>query len=248
MNQNKASCESQLYGGVCDICDTEQMHWCRLSDDYQSKMTLAGLLISQYRYTEALTAFEEAEKIRSDEAALYLKIAGTNLTLLRYDEAKKAYRKAIELGANEKALAYPLAVRQYLMGNYAKAAELFRKCLPCGDELKISVIYWEILSCLKSGIKSQLCGEYSSEMNVGHHTAYQLAVRVMLGEIEEAAALLEIEKANDLDFVIAAYGIAEYMKLCGRNEEGNALTQRLFEKESIWPCISYLAALSEKDR
>lgn len=245
---NKASFRSQLYGGVCDIYDTEEMCWLRMSDDFQSKTKLASLLISQYRYNDALRAFYDALKIKED-VSLYIKIAGTNLTLLKFGEAKKAYDKAISLGVSEKALSYPLAIRLYLMGEYEKAAEAFQKCLPCDDELKIVVIYWELLSSLQSGVESVLKNEYSEKMNVGHHTAYEKAVRVILGkeDVDEAVSLLESIK-SDLDYVVASYGIYKYLEHTGRKADAKKLEEKILERENMWPCISFLALLAEKGK
>lgn len=242
--KNKAGYKSQLFGGVNDICDTEEMSWLRMSDDYQSRMKLASLLISQYRYCEALEAFAQAEKIRNDDAALYIKTGGTYLTLLRYDEAFSAYEKAIKLGVSEKALAYPLAIRLYLLGEYEKAALMFSGCLPCDDELKIAVIYFQLLCRLRSG-KELTFEEYSENMSVGHHTAYELAVRVLLGRKDADEALAETEKTGDLDFVIATYGIAVYLEENGRKEEALSIKNKLLKREGVWPCVSYLAVLAE---
>ena len=248
MLKNKSGFRSQLFGGVCDARDTEEMSWLRLSDDYQSMVKLASLLISQYRYNDALRAFRRAQKIKPSDASLCVREGGTCLTLLDFDGAKSAYDKAISLGANKKALAYPLAVREFLTGDYEKAAKCFRECLPCDNELEIAVIYWEIISSRKSGKPSALSKSYDKSMNPGHHTAYKLAVDYMLGYMTENEALERLESTkSDLDFVVAAYGIASHMIYDGRKEQGEALIKELLGRESVWPCISFLAVLADKE-
>lgn len=245
MPKNKADIRSQIFGGVCDKTDTERMGWLRLCDDFQSRMSLASLLISQYRYNDALTVFGDALKIKNNDASLFIKIGGTHLTLLHFDEALNAYNKALNLGVNEKVLAYPLAVLEYLRGDYEKAAVKFQSCLPCDNELKIAVIYFEVLSSFKSGKSSLLSGEWSDDMDVGHHRAYKLAVSVMLKRKPANEAIDEIKEYNDLDFVVAAYGIASHLEFIGESDEAKKLLNLLFERESVWPCISYLCAVTE---
>lgn len=243
--QNKAGINSQLGIEICDIQDTEEMYWLRESDDYQSKVKLGIMLSGQYRFKEAIMAFEQAAKIKSDDASLYTKLGGAYLTLFRFEKAKECYDKAIVLGISEKAVAYPYAIWHYLQKDYKAAAARLVKCLPCGGEMKIAAIYWEILATKKAGIKSELEKEYHSEMNVGHHTAYKLAVQVMLGEISFEDAMNELDDMDDLSFVVAAYGIAEYLGFQNMQEKKQQLIKRVLERESMWPCVSYLAAYKE---
>lgn len=244
--QNKAGINSQLGIEMCEVSDTEEMYWLRESDDYQSKVKLGMMLSGQYRYKEAVIAFEQAMKIKSDDASLYTKLGGAYLTLFRFEKAKECYDKAIELGVSEKAVSYPYAIWYYLQGDYENAIDRLLKCLPCGGEMKIAAIYWEILAAQKAGIKSVLKKEYDASMDVGHHTAYKMAVQVLLCEKNIDEALLELEKElDDLNYVVAAYGIAEYMGNNGQDAERKVLLDRLLKKESMWPCVSYLAAYNE---
>ena len=241
--QNKAGINSQLGIEMCEVSDTEEMYWLRESDDYQSKVKLGMMLSSQYRYKEAVLAFEQAAMIKADDASLYSKLAGANLTLFRFDRAKEAYDKAIELGISEKAVSYPYAIWYYLQADYKNAGDMLLKCVPCGGEMKIAVIYWEILASRKAGKESVLQKEYDDSMDVGHRASYTLAVQVMLGKISISDALKKLdENMDDLSFVVASYGIAEHMGLENMKEDRQLLLNRLLERESMWPCVSYLAA------
>ncbi len=250
MNQNKkASLESQLYGEICYAYDTEEMFWLRQNDDYQSKVKLGLLLSGQYRYHEAIDAFLLAGKVKADDASLYTRLGGAYLTTFSFEEAKKAYNTAISLGASEKFIAYPLGVWHYLVGDYDTAAKIFPECLPCGGEMKIAVIYWEMLSSLKCGKSPTLVDEYHDEMDVGHHTAYKFAVSVMLGRTDTGAALKSLKgEKDDLSYVVASYGIAEYLIATEKDEEGKKLISELLKRKNVWPCISYLAALREQNK
>jgi len=242
----KASLESQLFGRPCPIADTEEMFWLRMSDDYQSKCRLASLLVGQYRYRDAIRVYEQAVRIRGDDPQLYLRLGGSYLTLFEFDKARLAYQRAQALDAQEKALRFPLGVWHYLLGQYEAAAERFAACLPCDNELKIAVLYWHMLSCLGAKKPLSLKSEFDPGMDVGHHGAYKLAVRVLCGLLEADEALLTIkEEADGLNYVIAAYGLAVYLRSRGDAKRADELTRSLLQKESVWPCIAYLAALSE---
>ena len=243
---NRAGPESQLGTAPCAVADTEEMYWLRQNDDYQSKLSLAGALVSQYRYRDAADAYRDAERIRSDDPALYMRLGGALLTIRRFEEAQDAYTTAMRLGGSEKAAAYPLGIRHYLLGEYALAAERFAGCLPCGDEMRIAVLYWHGLACLRASQTSSLLNLYHPGMDVGHHGAYARAVSVFAGETalsDAQAALSDGESA--LDFCIEAYGLARCLAAAGRTEEADALLRRVLERTEVWPNVAYLAAWND---
>lgn len=105
-----ASIQSQLGDATCEVEDTEEMFWLRESDDYQSCVRLGNILAGQYRFKEAVSAYEKALLIRQNDAMLYLRLGGAELTLLRFEAARKNYQAALAYGASEKSTAYPLGV------------------------------------------------------------------------------------------------------------------------------------------
>ncbi len=243
---NRAGPESQLGTAPCGVADTEEMFWLRQNDDYQSKLGLAAALVSQYRYRDAVDACRDAERIKSDDPALYTRLGGALLTLRRFGEAQDAYRTALRLGGSERAAAYPLGIRHYLLGEYTCAAERFAGCLPCGDEMRIAVLYWHALACLRASQASSLLELYHPGMDVGHHGAYARAVSVFAGETalsDALAALSDGECARD--FCIEAYGLARFLAAAGPTEEAEALLRRVLERTEVWPNVAYLAAWND---
>ena len=240
---NRASIESQLNNIPCDIEDTEEMFWLRESDDYQSKVKLGNLLAAQYRFKEAAQAYETAASIKSTEPTLFLSLGGSYLTLFKYDEALLAYEKAMSLGASAKALAYPLGILHYLKQDYHKACEYFLQCLPCGGEMKIAIIYWHTLASYLAGTTPTLLDEFTEDMDVGHHTAYKKAVSVFKTNDEP-----DCSSDNDLDKAIILYGLCIYYNHIGNNEKSSAILDEALKCDSVWPCVSYLAAYRLKAR
>lgn len=243
-----ASLESQLGDAPCLCEDTEAMFWLRESDDYESKVKLGNLLSGQYRFREALDAYHSAEQIRADDPMLYIRMGGAYLTLRLFHEAKAAYDKSLFLGGKEKTVAYPMGVWYYLQEKYQEAADCFAKVLPCADEMGIAVLYWNALCCMRGNLPDKLLAMYHETMQVGHHKAYQSAVEVFLGKISADEMLQKAEQdQNDLDAVVAMYGIAVYLEHCGRAEDAKKTAESLLLRESVWPCISYLAAWNERN-
>ena len=242
----KASIESQLGNAFCAALDTEEMFWLREADDYQSKLSLGNALAAQYRFRDAIDAYGEAMRIRADDPALYIRLGGAYLTLLRFDEAFDAYNRSIVLGADPKSAAYPLGVWHYLNGDYAAAAQYFADCLPCDDEMKIAVIYWHTLCCFRANTEPFLLPDYHGGMDVGHHTAYLLAVSVFAGGVCADTALEELEnEEDDLNYIVAAYGICRYLSVIGKAAESDFLMKKILSRNAVWPCISYLAAYTD---
>lgn len=242
VESNYASINSQLGSSLCESEDTEEMFWLRESDDYQSCLALGNALAGQYRFKEAIETYEKASYIKPDDAMLYVRLAGANLTLFRYEEAKKNYEKALAYGAPEKSIAHPFGVWHYLKGDYQSAAKWFSKCLPCDGEMEIAVIYWHTLASYRAGVYPELLKKYHSGMDVGHHVAYKTAVSVFSGECEwnEAHA-----GDNDLDAAIVLYGLSAYLDHIGQADEAKKYLEKTLQHDSVWPCISYLAAWND---
>lgn len=243
---SRASLASQLGSEPCTPTDTEEIFWLRESDDYCSRVALGDALSAQYRFREAVEAYQNALRIRSDDWHLFSRIAGADLTLRRFDDARAEYLRCLSLGADQKSIAYPLGVWHYLQGNYAEAAVHFGECLPCGDETAIAVIYWHTLSCYRAGLVPVLLKNYRQDMKVGHHTAYQLAVSVFCNELPWEQALRQAEQdENALNAVVALYGLCGYLSSLGKKEESTGCLKQLLTRDSVWPCISYLAAWND---
>lgn len=240
-----ASLQSQLKDAPCTVEDTEEIFWLRELDDCQSLTSLGNALAAQYRFKDAIDAYQKALQIRDDDWMLWNRLAGSYLTLLRFKEAKDCYDKCLALKAPISSAAYPIGVWHFLSGDYESAADWFAKCLPCSDELGIAVLYWHALSCYRAGLKPQLLAKYHTGMNVGHHTAYELAVKVFcaLSSVEDAVEWAR--KEDDLNAVILLYGVCVYLEQAGQTEESLHLRKELLEKDSCWPCISYLAAWND---
>ena len=153
------------------------------------------------------------------------------------------------LSGNEKTAAFQMGIWNYLQGNYKEATEAFSDVLPCEDEMKIVILYWNMICSIRGKLPNPWKDMYQEEMQVGHHTAYLTAVKVFLGKLSAHAALEEARQdQDDLNAVIAMYGIAIGLEACGEKEAAEETRKLLLQRRSVWPCISYLAAWNDIKR
>ncbi|MCQ2534146.1 MAG: hypothetical protein MJ172_06230 [Clostridia bacterium] len=238
-----ASLLSQLGNEICEVEDTEEMYLLRMSDDYQSKIDLGNKLASQYRFKEAVEAYSSSLKIKNDDYLTYVRLAGSFLTIRKFDDAFINYQKALKLLTNEKPVAFTMGAYYYLKGDYSLCRKWVLKSLPSEGELKIAVIYWHTLSSYRLNEAPTLLEDYDTNMDVGHHGAYKLAVELFTGNLKVDEVLSQIDnKKESLDYVIALYGVAVYLESQGEMDLSRKYKEELLKAQTFWPCISYLAA------
>ena len=245
MSDPKASRASQLCGGYCEVEDTEEMFWLRQNDDAQSRVKLGSMLAGQYRFREAKKAFASALSLKPDDPTLLLRLGGARLTLLEFDGAREAYDSAQKYGAGEKALGYALGVWHYLRGEYGEAVKRFEMCRPCDGETEIALLYWIDLCRIRSG-EAPFPPEKRMEItDVGHHAAYARSVALFDGTLTAEELYAELDGCSDLDRVIAGYALYRFLDYCGKNECGKSVLEEILKTESVWPCVSGLAAWND---
>ena len=244
MPDKYASMDSQLGYAECEVEDTEEMFWLRELDDYQSMVSLGNALAGQYRFQDAIEVYEKAGRIKGNDGMLYVCLGGANLSIFHYEEAMKNYQRALSCGIPEKSVAYSIGVWHYLKGQYQTAADWWKKCLPCGDEMKIAIIYWHTLAAYRGGLEPELLKEYQADMDVGHHIAYKKAVSVFAGECEWSQVSAS---HHALDDAVLFYGLSVYLEKLGEIAKVEQYIDETLKQEAVWPCISYLAAWNDRN-
>lgn len=244
-----AACETELRGLPCGIADTALIKKLRAAGDYESYVALGKALSQQLRYREAAQAFTAALAERPDDPAALRLRAGRYLSTLQTEEAYADFEKCLALGGGALDIQYRLGLCDYYARNYRRAMDWFEACLPLADdEMGVAVIYWHTLCAYRSGAPASLLGVYHSGMAVGHHFAYEKAMRVWAGacSVEDMRAELERE-AEDLHYTITAYALSLLLRQGGREAEGRALLKKVLERDGFWPCYAYLAAWNDEN-
>ena len=148
---------------------------------------------------------------------------------------------------------YRVGMAQYMLQNYDAATAAFAGSLaiaPQDDDMYIADVYWLVLSQLRAEkadeAQKTLKQHYRPDMYVGHHTAYEKAMRVAAGfaPMEDMLAELDAEP-DDLQFAMTAYGLCVLLETHGETKKADALREKLLKRDGFWFCFSYLAAYSD---
>ena len=149
---------------------------------------------------------------------------------------------------------YRIGMAHYLMGRYENAIAAFSDSLaiaPQDDDMYIADVYWLVLSQLRAGkadeAQKTLQQHYRPDMYVGHHTAYEKAMRVAAGfaPMEDMLAELDAEP-DDLQFAMTAYGLCVLLESEQEQRKAAALQKKLLARDGFWFCFSYLAAYNDR--
>ena len=151
---------------------------------------------------------------------------------------------------------YRVGMAQYMLQNYDAATAAFAGSLaivPQDDDMYIADIYWLVLSQLRAGkadaAQKTLQQHYRTDMYVGHHTAYEKAMRAAAGFAPMGDILLELDtEEDDLQFAMTAYGLCVLLESEQKQAKANALRKKLLSRDGFWFCFSYLAAYNDQTK
>ena len=131
---------------------------------------------------------------------------------------------------------YRVGMAQYMLQNYDAATAAFAGSLaivPQDDDMYIADVYWLVLSQLRAEkadeAQKTLKQHYRPDMYVGHHTAYEKAMRVAaagFAPMEDMLAELDAEE-DDLQFAMTADGLCVLLEAHSETEKADALRQKL---------------------
>lgn len=240
-----AGIESQILNLPAGIPNSQAIRQAKSLPDSVEKFCALGKALSrQLLYREAIDAYTEGVKLEPENLPLLRLRAGRYLTTLQSDPAIADFEKCLTLGAEKLDCLYRIGLAQYYAGRYEQAMEAFEGCMPlCDDEMGIAVLYWHTLSAVRTEKAPTLLKYYRPDMAVGHHTAYEKAMRVWSGTTPLAAALEMLEREeDDLEYGITLYGLLWHPDCA----EKARLSQMLLRRDGFWPSFAYLAAWRDR--
>lgn len=175
--------ESQLLNSPEHIPDSPAVSAARKDGDTVDGLIALGKALSrQLRFRQAILAYTQALKMAPDNRTVLRLRAGRYLTTLQSDLALRDFEQCLAFGGDRLDCGYRMGLAHYYAGRYSQAAQTFGSCISlCDDEMGIAVIYWHTLSACRAGVAPGLLRLYNTGMNVGHHTAYEKAMRVWSG-------------------------------------------------------------------
>ena len=252
-----ASHESQLQNLPHGLADTDEILACRAKPQtYENILELADALCWQLRFREAIDALTQAVKLEPERMEAYHKRGPKYLDTLQFERALADYTHCEQADGVSVMSRYRIGMAHYMMQNYEKAIAAFSGSLaivPQDDDMNIADVYWLVLSQLRAGkpaaSQETLAQHYRPDMYVGHHTAYEKAMRVAAGfaPMEDMLAELDAEP-EDLQFAMTAYGLCVLLESTGEQEKADALREKLLSRDGFWFCFSYLAAYHDQTK
>ena len=249
-----ASHESQFQDLPHGLADTDEIRACRAKPQtYETLLELADALCWQLRFREAIDALTQAVRLEPERVEAYRKRGPKYLDTLQFEQALADYTRCEQADGVSVMSRYRVGMAQYLMRKYNNAIRAFADSLaiaPQDDDMYIADVYWLVLSQLRAGEMAEaqrtLQQHYRPDMYVGHHTAYEKAMRAAAGfaPMEDMLAELDAEP-DDLQFAMTAYGLCVLLETHGETEKADALREKLLKRDGFWFCFSYLAAYSD---
>ena len=246
-----AGWESQLRNLPHGLSDTEEILACRAKPQtYENLLALADALCWQLRFREAIDVLTQAIALCPERMEAYRKRGPKYLDTLQFENALADYIRCEQADGVSVESRYRIGMAHYMMRKYEKAIAAFSGSLaivPPDDDMYIADVYWLVLSQLRAEkadeAQKTLKQHYRPDMYVGHHTAYEKAMRVAAGFAQPDAMIAELEaEPDDLQYAMAAYGICVWLESRGEAEKAAALRKKLLARDGFWFCFSYLAA------
>ena len=251
-----ASHESQLQNLPHGLADTDEILACRAKPQtYETLLELADALCWQLRFREAIDALTQAVKLEPERMEAYRKRGPKYLDTLQFERALADYTRCEQADGVSVLSRYRIGMAQYMLQNYDAATAAFAGSLaiaPQDDDMYIADVYWLVLSqlCAEKADEAQktLQQHYRPDMYVGHHTAYEKAMRAAAGYASmDILAELDAEP-DDLQYAMTAYGLCVLLQAHDEKEKADALREKLLKRDGFWFCFSYLAAYHDQTK
>ena len=252
-----ASHESQLQNLPHGLADTDEiLACCAKPQTYETLLELADALCWQLRFREAIDALTQAVKLEPERMEAYRKRGPKYLDTLQFERALADYTRCEQADGVSVESRYRVGMAQYMLQNYDAATAAFAGSLaivPQDDDMYIADVYWLVLSQLRAEkadeAQKTLKQHYRPDMYVGHHTAYEKAMRVAAGFAPMEDMLLELDtEEDDLQFAMTAYGLCVLLESEQKQAKANALRKKLLSRDGFWFCFSYLAAYNDQTK
>ena len=248
--------ESQFQNLPHGLADTDEILTCRAKPQtYETLLELADALCWQLRFREAIDALTQAIALEPERMEAYRKRGPKYLDTLQFERALADYTRCEQADGVSIESRYRIGMAQYMLQNYDAATAAFAGSLaiaPQDDDMYIADVYWLVLSqlCAEKADEAQktLQQHYRPDMYVGHHTAYEKAMRAAAGYASmDILAELDAEP-DDLQYAMTAYGLCVLLQAHDEKEKADALREKLLKRDGFWFCFSYLAAYHDQTK
>ena len=247
--------ESQFRGLPHGLADTDEIRACRAKPQtYENLLELADSLCWQLRFREAIDVLSQAIALDPERMEAYRRRGPKYLDTLQFENALGDYTRCEQADGVSVMSRYRIGMAHYLMRDFETAIAAFSDSLaiaPQDDDMYIAALYWLVLAQLRAGktdeARKTLRQHYRPDMYVGHHTAYERAMRAAAGFAQTADLLTELDaEPDDLQYAMTAYGLCVLLGSEQEQIKADALREKLLARDGFWFCFSYLAAYADR--
>jgi tetratricopeptide (TPR) repeat protein len=147
---------------------------------------------------------------------------------------------------------YHLGLAYHLQGKYEDAARAYQTCMSysTNDDLLTATTDWYYWTAIRMGdtLKAnELLEPISSNMEIIENDAYHKRLLMYKGLIqaEDIISMNTSEVEDEHQYVTQGYGVANYLRLTGRDEEARAILERILATDA-WPSFGFIAAEADK--
>ena len=237
---------SQLGTAAPQLTDSPAVKALRDGEGLEARMKLAAALNFELRYKEALKVYDELAKAYPDEMQVFRQRAPRLINTLQPRRSIEDWRRSIELGADAADADYRCGIACYLAGEYHAAMAAEERCFPAfTDEMKIAAMYWHTLAAWRAKEEPVLLKQYHTDMQVGHHTAYNAVMGHAAGLLPEDSWKETLKTEEDLEYSMLAYGESCRLEMLGQEEEAEKLRKALLSRDSFWISYAFIAAWND---
>jgi len=149
---------------------------------------------------------------------------------------------------------YHMGLAYFLQGHYEDAERAYRTCMTysTNDDLLTATTDWYYWTAIRMGdtLKAnELLEPITSKMEIVENDAYHKRLLMYKGVInpEDVMPIGSSKIEDEHIYVTQGYGVANYLKLTGRDLEASKILDRILSTES-WPSFGFIAAEADKAR
>lgn len=218
-------------------------------------------------YREAITIYTRGLELHPDEPRLLRHRGHRYITVRRCPAAIRDLERAAELvkgtpdrvepdglpnarntptGTLQSSIWYHLGLARYLLFKYEEAAAAYAECMEVSGnpDMLCATSHWYFMTLRHLGRTTeaaQLLPPIHADLDVIENHGYHRLLLMYKGELKPEDLLGSGGDQDGIQSATVGYGVANWLLLEGRDEEGEALLQKIVEGEQ-WPAFGYLAA------
>lgn len=147
---------------------------------------------------------------------------------------------------------YHLGLAHYLQGDHEMAARAYDSCMiySVNDDLLCATTEWYYLTLMEMGntdAAQALLKPIKKRMDIVENDAYHKLLLVYKGDLEpeDVISLDTTVVEDDHLFSTMGYGIAKHLRSKERNDEANAVLEKIISSDS-WASFGFIAAEADK--